>query len=402
MSTKMKNESKKELYALSLSGGGSRAIAYHLGCLKALKEAGILDKIKVISGVSGGSVLTALYAYSNDSFENFEKRTKRLLRKGLLCPMLLRLFNPLYCIPFLIVNLFYYLVLLIEVIYRILAWFVNKIVSISIFPEFVASMRSFIIPYFSTNQLLEKSLKKYLGDTYLDDDRRNNINVVINATELRSSTAFRFGSKESGSYRFGKISEKIFVRTAVAASAAYPLLLQPVVKKFKFYKGNENKSDDRRKNICLTDGGIYDNLGMTCFKVGKEPYSMSSNSYQPTHIICCSAGQGEIPISNIPFDIFTRMTKSFLSIMKRNQDAQFDLLHKHQENKLIDKFLLSYLGMKDEDLGDVSYDFIRREEVCNYPTNFSAMDKKDMDKLIMRGYEVTKCAIKKHWYENTE
>ena len=37
--------------ALALSGGGSRAMAFHLGCLRALKAAGILDKLQ--AGVPG-------------------------------------------------------------------------------------------------------------------------------------------------------------------------------------------------------------------------------------------------------------------------------------------------------------------------------------------------------------
>ena len=37
---------------LALSGGGSRAIAFHLGCLRALHDYGLLDDVDVISAVS--------------------------------------------------------------------------------------------------------------------------------------------------------------------------------------------------------------------------------------------------------------------------------------------------------------------------------------------------------------
>jgi len=40
------------MIALALSGGGSRAIAFHLGCLRALNERGVLQKVSVISAVS--------------------------------------------------------------------------------------------------------------------------------------------------------------------------------------------------------------------------------------------------------------------------------------------------------------------------------------------------------------
>src|SRR3989442_1211766 len=68
---------------LALSGGGSRAIAFHLGCLRALHDRGILDKVGVLSGVSGGSVIAALYAYSDDPFEAFARRVEAVLSRGM-------------------------------------------------------------------------------------------------------------------------------------------------------------------------------------------------------------------------------------------------------------------------------------------------------------------------------
>ena len=38
--------------ALALSGGGARAMAFHLGCLRALHDLGILDRVRVLSTVS--------------------------------------------------------------------------------------------------------------------------------------------------------------------------------------------------------------------------------------------------------------------------------------------------------------------------------------------------------------
>ena len=50
----MDKEGKK--IGLALSGGGYRAAAYHIGTLRALHRLGILDKVDVISSVSGGSI----------------------------------------------------------------------------------------------------------------------------------------------------------------------------------------------------------------------------------------------------------------------------------------------------------------------------------------------------------
>lgn len=45
--------------ALALSGGGFRASVFHLGALRRIAEAGWLDRVDVISTVSGGSVIGA-------------------------------------------------------------------------------------------------------------------------------------------------------------------------------------------------------------------------------------------------------------------------------------------------------------------------------------------------------
>lgn len=46
---------------LALSGGGFRAAFFHIGVLARLAELGMLRHLKVISPVSGGSILGALY-----------------------------------------------------------------------------------------------------------------------------------------------------------------------------------------------------------------------------------------------------------------------------------------------------------------------------------------------------
>jgi predicted acylesterase/phospholipase RssA len=44
---------------LALSGGGFRAILYHLGLVRFLRDAGLLSKVTHITSVSGGSVFAA-------------------------------------------------------------------------------------------------------------------------------------------------------------------------------------------------------------------------------------------------------------------------------------------------------------------------------------------------------
>jgi len=75
---------EKTKIGLALSGGGSRAVAFHLGCMRALHDHGVLERVSLLSSVSGGSVIAALYAYYDDDFIQFDERTTALLRQGLL------------------------------------------------------------------------------------------------------------------------------------------------------------------------------------------------------------------------------------------------------------------------------------------------------------------------------
>ena len=63
----MTSDGKK--IGLALSGGGYRAAAYHIGALRALHKLGVLDKVDVISSVSGGSIIAACYALHDGDYE---------------------------------------------------------------------------------------------------------------------------------------------------------------------------------------------------------------------------------------------------------------------------------------------------------------------------------------------
>src|SRR3981081_2708608 len=79
----------------ALSGGGSRAIAFHLGCLRALNQLGLLDRVAVLSTVSGGSVIGAYFHAHNGEFPAFEAKIRELLAQGLVAPMRRKLFSAL-------------------------------------------------------------------------------------------------------------------------------------------------------------------------------------------------------------------------------------------------------------------------------------------------------------------
>lgn len=77
---------------LALSGGGYRAAAYHLGTLRALHKMGLLEKVDVISSVSGGSIIAAFYLLHKDEpFEQIEQSFRKCLAHSSLWGAILNL-----------------------------------------------------------------------------------------------------------------------------------------------------------------------------------------------------------------------------------------------------------------------------------------------------------------------
>src|SRR5439155_5794626 len=104
--------------------------------------------------------------------------------------------------------------------------------------------------------VLERDLFQGLSMT---SQRRNDLAIVIGACELRTGTAFRFGNQKSGDWRHGEmVSGDSSLAFAVASSAAYPILLPALDRLFVFRKNGQ----ERKERVLLTDGGIYDNLGI--------------------------------------------------------------------------------------------------------------------------------------------
>src|SRR5260370_42329232 len=85
------NGAPERTIGLALSGGGSRAIAFHLGCLRALSRLGLLDRVAILSTVSGGSVIGAYFHAhfhgGGGDFASFETKIRGLLVQGLAAPL---------------------------------------------------------------------------------------------------------------------------------------------------------------------------------------------------------------------------------------------------------------------------------------------------------------------------
>ena len=380
---------------LALSGGGSRAIAYHLGCFRALHDRSILGQIEVISAVSGGSVIAAMYGYSSSSFEEFDERVQQLLRKGLQGRITRR---------FLFSRRIFQSVgtILVAGVLSVLADTTRSLILLilrllrlknSRLAHLIRKVRSPFRRWFSRTHAFEDTLRlDVIGDKRMSDQRRDNVDLVINATELRTGSAFRFGSRESGIWRFGRVSnDHIKVANAVAASAAYPILLPAFDEVMEFHKNGEKY----RQRVVLADGGIYDNLGTSCLEPDRSS-AYSFNVYRPQYIISCDAGTGIFDMKATPYWWPSRVIRSTDAIFRKAQDRVRSRLFHFESSGQINGFVLSYLGMQDRYLPHQPPDLIERDKVTDYPTDFAAMSQGDIDRIALRGEQITRMLVSRY------
>ncbi len=384
------SELGKPKIGLALSGGGARAIAFHLGCLRALHRLGLLDRVVTLSTVSGGSVIGAYFhaqvlAKSGD-FAAFEANIRALLARGLARPMCRKLFSRLgikVAFAFALIGIVALGITLIKMLATTARW---------IMPSALAThferveIRSPLHRFASRTTLLEAVLDDLLFKEASLNSLPSHPHLVINATELRTGSAFRFGTKESGSWRWGKLHRNdASVAHAVAASAAYPLFLPAFDETLTFERAGAIKVD----RIILTDGGIYDNLGLGCLWQDRSP-DISFNVIPVDTIICCSAGYGlrqELPSQFL----FARMLSVFSAVFDRAQNSAVHRLHEAQRTGRIKHFIFPYLGQLDRNLPKPPADLVRREEAHAYPTDFNAMSDEWIERLSMRGEQLTRC-----------
>ena len=216
---------------LCLSGGGYRAMVFHLGALWRLNELGYLPQINRISSVSGGSITAAVLGVNwHDLAFDENGISQRFIEKCV---------NP---------------------VRRMADTTIDK-----------SSIIGGVFGPGSVNKRVIKAYREYLfGQKTLQDlpDDTEGPRFVINAANVQSGGLCRFSKPYIWDYRVGRIdSPKLQIAEAVAASSAFPPVLSPAVFHFEANQFAPNSGTDLQKppfttKLYLTDGGVYDNLGL--------------------------------------------------------------------------------------------------------------------------------------------
>lgn len=383
-------ESYGKSIGLTLSGGGSRAVAFHLGTLRALEDLELLAEVNVISGVSGGSIMTGMLGYTEDKFNKIDRRVIAFLKHGLVLPALLKLIHPLRTIQimaaFLVVTVPTILLEMIKVgIGKVLALFtVNTALNMAI-----SNLSWPIRRWYSRTHVMADAIEDVVGAYMCDDATRENKSIVFNACELRTGTAFRMSNKHYGSWRYGKAPAcDLRIAEAITASAAYPAVLPAYDWNRVFTKGHTNK----KQRVIITDGGVFENLGVSVMEPGRDSkYSLIS--YNPEVIVVSDADAGQFKGNALPSSWPTRMVQVVNSVMRKVQDATKKRLYQYAADGKLERFVHVQLGQIDSKVDLKPSTWVGRDEVMNYPTDFSAMSDRNIHVLSNRGEVITRTLV---------
>ena len=224
--------------ALCLSGGGYRAMIFHLGVVWRLNEAGALRKLARVSSVSGGSITAAVLGMN---------------------------WSALGFGPSGVANAFQSMV--VEPVRSMADQTVDE----------WSILRGIFLPGTIADKVTAAYAKALFGSKTLQDlpSDAEGPRFVINATNVQTGALFRFSRPYLADWRVGMVKNPTTsLATAVAASSAFPPVLSPLTLKLDpatvlpLQGADLNTSDPAfRASPTLSDGGVYDNLGLeTAFK----------------------------------------------------------------------------------------------------------------------------------------
>ena len=339
--------------ALCLSGGGYRAMVFHLGCLWRLNEAGLLGNLKRISSVSGGSITSAVLGLAWDSLQFNNGRSDRL-EEAVIQPVLEMARHTV---------------------------------------DESAVLEGLLLPG-TVSERINKQYDNVLfhGKTLqqLPADPR----FVINSTNVQSGVLMRFSRPYMRDYRVGQVlNPQLPVAIAVAASSAFPPILSPCQIDLTAYGvklepagGEDLAQEPYTTKLVLSDGGVYDNLGLeTIWKRYTK--------------LLVSDGGGHYKPEPEPHHDWARHSIRVLDLI----DSQVRALRTRQvmtlfeDNKRTGAFWSIRQDIKTYgENPNLPCPIARTMELAATPTRLQKMDEVLQQRLINWGYAICDAALRKY------
>lgn len=217
----------EDTIGLCLSGGGYRAMIYHVGALIRLNELGFLPRLAEVASVSGGSITAGLLALRWPALR-FNEDGRGVNLDELFVSPLLR--------------------------------FAGKGIDIK------AALHG-LLPGCSAGDSLVRAYDRHLFEGACLQDITDSPRFTFMATNLQTGSGWRFGKSYAADYRVGLIDRPVIpLARVVAASSAFPRSCRRCVSTCRESVRPTAGADLHRApfttTAVLADGGIYDNLGL--------------------------------------------------------------------------------------------------------------------------------------------
>jgi NTE family protein len=338
--------------ALCLSGGGYRAMVFHVGVIWRLYESGWLAKLNRVSSVSGGSITAAMLGLAWDRLsvdspsdrsvfvEHFVKPIRNLAKE------------------------------------TIDAW---GIVGGILLPGTIS-------------EKIQESYRKHLFGNATLQDLVDKPRFVINAINVQSGVLWRFSKPYMRDYRVGEVkAPRVSLAEAVAASSAFPPVLSPMIMELDPAAFTPNSGEDLQREpytsrLVLSDGGVYDNLGL-------------ETAWKRYDTILVSDAGGQLEPEEEPKEDWARHSYRVLNLI----DNQVRSLRKRQiiqaycDNTRKGAYWGIRTNISDYQLADtLACPHERTMELAVTPTRLKRMDGKLQERIINWGYAVCDAAMRKH------
>jgi NTE family protein len=338
--------------ALCLSGGGYRAMLFHVGTLWRLYEAKRLKSIDRISSVSGGSITAGVLAskWGKLSFEVGRIKND---------------FVPEVVTP------------------------IRKLAGETL--DTKAVILGVILPGRASDRVVSAYKKHLFGEATLQD-LPDKPRFVFNATNVQSGALWRFMKPYMRDYLVGEVKNpNVSLAQAVAASSAFPPVLSPLELRldpasFTPQPAGTLQREPYTSHAILTDGGVYDNLGL-------------ETAWKRYDTILVSDAGGKLAPEEEPNSDWARHSFRVLNLI----DNQVRALRKRQ---VIDSFVSkvrkgAYWGIRtniaDYKLADaIPCPFDRTMALAETPTRLKRLSDETQERLINWGYAVCDAALRKH------
>ena len=236
------------------------------------------------------------------------------------------------------------------------------------------------------------SYRKHLFGHKTLQDLPDEPRFIFNATSMQTGSLFRFSKPYMADYRVGLARHpKVDIAVAVAASSAFPPILSPVEVELDSADWDASANGPVHhppytKKAVLSDGGVYDNLGL-------------ETAWKRYRTILVSDGGGRMGPQPEPKHDWARHAYRTLGVI----DTQVRSLRKRQvvagyltgERKGTYWGIRSHIG--DYELADaLPCDDVLTTRLADTPTRLAKMPPELQERLINWGYAVTDAALRAH------